>query len=147
MVGRSRPGLVAAQEVGPMVANPTSEPTVEQRVRTEIERTIQRSIKGLEYISSGDPAVGQTAKDTIYSRGTLKLYHYRPLSDEVYRVPLLLVMSLVSKPYILDLTPGQSLIEFLLQRGFDVYMIDWGVPRPEDTRLRLEDYVLDFIPD
>ena len=62
-------------------------------------------------------------------------------------MPVLLVMSLVSKPYILDLTPGQSLIEFLLQQGFDVYMIDWGVPRPEDKRLRLEDYVLDFIPD
>ena len=45
-----------------MVANPTSEPSVEQRVRTEIERTIQRSIKGLEYISTGDPAVGLTAQ-------------------------------------------------------------------------------------
>jgi polyhydroxyalkanoate synthase len=130
-----------------MAANaPTSDPTIEQRVRAEIERTIQRGIKGLEYISTGDPAVGVTPKDVIYSRGTLKLYHYRPMSDEIYRVPLLLVMSLVSKPYILDLTPGQSLVEFLVKSGFDVYMIDWGVPRPEDKRLRFEDYVLDFIP-
>jgi polyhydroxyalkanoate synthase len=53
----------------------------------------------------------------------------------------------VSKPYILDLTPGQSLVEFLLKKGFDVFMIDWGIPRPEDKRLKLEDYVLDFIPD
>ena len=126
---------------------PASELSVEQRVRAEIERTIQRSIKGLEYISTGDPAVGLTPKDVIHQRGTLKLYHYHPQADEVYRVPILLVMSLVSKPYILDLTPGQSLVEFLLKRGFDVYMIDWGVPRPEDSRLRLEDYVLDFIPD
>jgi polyhydroxyalkanoate synthase len=124
-----------------------AEPTIEGRVRIEIERTIQRSIKGLEYISTGDPAAGLTPKDAIHSRGTLKLYHYRPQADEVYRIPVLLVMSLVSKPYILDLTPGQSFVEFLLKRGFDVYMIDWGVPRPEDTRLRLEDYVLDFIPD
>ncbi len=126
---------------------PAPELTVEQRVRQEIERTIQRSIKGLEYISTGDPAVGLTPKDTLFQKGTLKLYHYRPQSDEVYRVPVMLVMSLVSKPYILDLTPGQSLVEFLVKRGFDVYMIDWGVPRPEDARLRLEDYVLDFIPD
>jgi polyhydroxyalkanoate synthase len=69
------------------------------------------------------------------------------MADEVYRVPVLLVMSLVSKPYILDLAPGQSFIEFLLKQGYDVYMIDWGVPRPEDRRLRLEDYTLDFIPD
>ncbi|GIW13230.1 MAG: poly-beta-hydroxybutyrate polymerase [Tepidiforma sp.] len=126
---------------------PAGDASIEVRVRTEIERAIQRSIKGLEYISTGDPAVGLTPKDVIHSRGTLKLYHYRPQADEVYRVPVLLVMSLVSKPYILDLAPGQSLVEFLVKRGFDVYMIDWGVPRPEDARLRLEDYVLDFIPD
>ena len=131
-----------------MAATPTTtEPSVEERVRGVIERAIQRNVKGLEYISTGDPAVGLTPKDIIHSRGTLRLYHYRPMSDEVYRVPVLLVMSLVSKPYILDLTPGQSLVEFLLKRGFDVYMIDWGVPRPEDRRLRFEDYVLDFMPE
>ncbi|MFN0095834.1 MAG: PHA/PHB synthase family protein [Dehalococcoidia bacterium] len=123
------------------------DPEVATRVRTEVDRAIQRSVKGLEYLTTGDPAVGQTPKDIIYSRGTLKLYRYRPLADEVYRVPVLLVMSLVSKPYILDLTPGQSLVEFLLRQGFDVFMIDWGVPRPEDRRLTIEDYVLDFIPD
>lgn len=123
------------------------EETVADRVRREVERTIQRSIKGLEYISTGDPAVGMTPRDMLYQRGTMKLYHYRPQADEVYRVPILLVMSLVSKPYILDLVPGQSLVEFLLKRGFDVYMIDWGIPRQEDRRLKLEDYVLDFIPE
>ena len=56
-------------------------------------------------------------------------------------------MSLVSKSYILDLAPGQSLVEFLVSKGFDVYMIDWGTPRDVDKNLRLEDYVLDFIPE
>jgi polyhydroxyalkanoate synthase len=117
------------------------------RVREEVQRTLQRSIKGLNYLLSDGPALGQTPKDTIYKRGTLSLYHYRPLADEVYRVPVLFVMSLVSKSYILDLAPGQSFIEFLLKQGYDVYLIDWGVPRPEDSHLKLEDYVLDFIPD
>lgn len=124
-----------------------SQMPIEARVRAEVERAILRNVKGIEYLSSGDPAMGLTPKDVIYSRGTLKLYHYRALAEEVYRVPVLLVMSLLSRPYILDLTPGQSFIEFLLKRGYDVYMIDWGVPRLEDRRLRLEDYVLDFIPD
>jgi polyhydroxyalkanoate synthase subunit PhaC len=131
-----------------MSAEPSRNPDeIESRVRQEIQRTIQRAIKGLEYITTGDPGVGLTPKDSIHSRGTLKLYHYRPMSDEVYRVPVLLIMSLISKPYILDLTPGQSLVEFLLKQGFDVYMVDWGIPRPEDAKLRFEDYVLDFIPD
>ncbi len=118
-----------------------------RRVREEVRKTLLRGVKGLRYISTGDPGVGLTPKDVIHQRGTLKLYHYRSRNDEVYRVPVLLVMSLISKPYILDLAPGQSLVEFLLDKGFDVYMIDWGVPRPEDSRLRLEDYVLDFIPE
>jgi len=128
-------------------STPAGDVSIEARVRSEVERALLRNVKGLEYLSTGDPAMGLTPKDAIYSRGTLKLYHYRPLADEVYRVPVLLVMSLVSKAYILDLTPGQSFVEFLLTQGYDVYMIDWGVPRPEDRRLRLEDYTLDFIPD
>lgn len=118
-----------------------------QIVRKEVERTIQRSSRGLEVLLGRDePEVGKTPKDVIYRRGTLQLYHYHPMADEVYRIPVLLVMSLISKPYILDLTPGVSFVEFLLRNGFDVYMIDWGVPRPEDAKLKLEDYTLDFIP-
>lgn len=117
------------------------------RVREEVQRTIQRNIKGLNHIWSDEPPLGVTPKDTIYQRGTQALYHYRPLAKEVYRVPVLFVMSLVSKPYILDLAAGQSFIEFLLKQGCDVYLIDWGVPRREDSHLRLDDYVLDFAPD
>src|SRR5271165_7351927 len=128
-------------------AQQSSAPSIGEIVSREIERAIQRNIKGLEYFRLGDPPVAQTPRDVVYKRGTLELYHYRPLAEEIYRVPLLLVMSLVSKAYIFDLGPGQSLIEFLLKRGYDVYMIDWGVPRREDSRLKLEDYCLDFIPD
>ena len=116
-------------------------------VRREVERSLERGLKGLEYVRSSDPEVGVTPKDVVYERGTLRLFHYHATADEVYRVPVVLIMSLVSKPYILDLAKGQSLVEFLVDRGFDVYMIDWGTPRSEDRHLRLEDYVLDMIPD
>jgi polyhydroxyalkanoate synthase len=116
-------------------------------VRTEVERTIQRSVRGIDVLMNRDePDVGVTPKDVIYARGTMKLYHYHALSAEVYRIPVVLVMSLISKPYILDLTPGVSFVEYLLRNGFDVFMIDWGVPRPEDSKLKLEDYTQDFIP-
>lgn len=45
--------------------------------------------------------LGVTPKETIYAQGTLKLHHYRPLADDVYRVPVLIVTSLVNRPYIL----------------------------------------------
>ena len=77
----------------------------------------------------------------------MNLYHYRPIADEIYRVPILIVMATTNRGYILDMVPGQSFIEFLLKRGYDVYMLDWTPPKPEEKRLRMEDYVLDFIPD
>ncbi len=116
-------------------------------VPREIQRTMQRQVKGLEYLVSSETEAGQTPRREIYSRGTLRLYQYLPQTDEVYRVPVILIMSLVSKSYIFDLAPGQSLVEYLVRQGFDVYLIDWGTPRAADKRLRLEDYVQDFIPD
>lgn len=122
-------------------------PNISEIVQKEVERTITRATRSIDVIfNREEPEVGLTPKDVLYSRGTLRLYHYHAMSDEVYRIPVVFVMSLISKPYILDLTPGVSFVEFLLKSGFDVFMIDWGVPRPEDSKLRLEDYTTDFIP-
>ena len=118
-----------------------------ESAQTVIDRNRQRIQRGVDILlAREEPPVGVTPKDVIYSRGTLRLYHYRPMTSEVYRVPVIFIMSLVSKPWILDLTPGQSFIQYMLQQGFDVFMIDWGVPRPEDKRLRFEDYIEDLMP-
>ncbi len=97
--------------------------------------------------TSAAPALGATPKDLLHKRGTLNLYHYRPLAEELYRVPVVMVMATTNRGYIFDLAPGQSLVEFLLKQGYDVYLIDWSPPRADEKRLRLEDYTLEFIPD
>ncbi len=117
------------------------------RIAAEVERTIQRSIKGLEYFASPAPVVGHTPKDVIYEQGTLNLYHYHPQAAEVYRVPILIVMATSNRGYILDLAPGQSFVEYLLRRGYDVYLIDWSAPVASDRGLRFADYTLRFIPE
>src|SRR3974390_3044877 len=88
-----------------------------ERIQTEVQRAIQRSIKGAEYFSASGPALGSTPKDLLRSRGTMNLHHYRPLADELYRVPVLIVMATTNRGYILDMVPGHSFIEFLLQLG------------------------------
>ena len=131
-----------------MISGPTLDiAAIPERIQTELQRAIQRSIKGVEYFASSGPALGSTPKDLLLSRGTMNLYHYRPLADEIYRVPILIVMATTNRGYILDMVPGQSLIEFLLKRGYDVYMLDWTAPRPEEKSLDMEDYVLKFIPE
>jgi len=116
------------------------------QMRELIDKTIQRGVKGVQFVRSGKADVGQSPKDLIYDRGTLKLYHYRPMSDEVYRIPVILVMATTNRGYIFDLLPGQSMVEYLLKRGFDVYMIDWDPPMPSERGLSLADYTQDFIP-
>ena len=120
--------------------------SIPERIQQEVQRAIMRSIKGVEYFTTSGPSLGVTPKDILSARGTMNLYHYRPLADEVYRVPILIVMATTNRGYILDMVPGQSFIEFLLRQGYDVYMLDWTAPRPEEKTLRMEDYVLDFIP-
>ncbi len=90
--------------------------------------------------------LGVTPRETVLSIGTLKLHHYKPLVDSVYRVPVLIVTSLVNQPYILDLVPGQSMVEFLLRQGYDLYLVEWGRPRREHAALTLEDHVQDRLP-
>jgi polyhydroxyalkanoate synthase len=124
-----------------------ADPALAERLRLEVERAVQRSLKGLELLGAPPPSVGRTAKTVLHRRGTLSLYHYHATVDEVYRVPILFVMAPTNKAYILDLAPGQSLMEFLLGRGYDVYMMDWNAPGDDERDLKIDDYVLDFIPD
>ena len=124
----------------------TLDPLVE-RLNVEFERTLKRNIKGLTYIASAAPTVGETPRDLLYKNGTLNLFHYRPLASEIYRVPLLVVMATTNRGYILDLSPQLSFVRFLLEAGYDVYMIDWTPPAADEKSLRLEDYTQRFIPE
>src|SRR5438876_12405775 len=103
----------------------------------------ERSVMGLT------PRVGQTPRTLIWTKNKARLYRYvRPAQVSVtYRTPLLMVYSLINKPYILDLLPGRSVIGYLVQHGIDVYLLDWGTPGPEERRLRFDDLVLEYLPD
>ena len=141
------PSAKAAAQPKGKAAAPAEDPELTERLRLEVERAVRRSLNAVELLGAPPPEVGSTPKTVLHRRGTLELVHYRAVTDEVYRVPLLFVMAVTNKAYILDLAPGQSLIEFLLQRGYDVYLIDWNEPSDDEKHLKVEDYVLDFIPD
>ena len=52
----------------------------------------------------------------------------------------------ISRPYILDMLPGHSMIEFLVQQGHEVYLLDWGEIAEEDKNLGLEEAVFKVLP-
>ena len=92
-----------------------------------------------------DVQVATTPHDVVYEEDSLKLLRYRNEHSIDFTEPVLVCFALVNRPYILDLQPDRSVIRQLLKRGFDVYLIDWGIPTAADRTLRLQDYVCGFM--
>ncbi len=117
-----------------------------QRVRRDVGRNLLRARNGVKYVTGIDrPKVGQTPKDTVWRRDRAELWHYR--SEQVTeQVPVLIVMSLISRSYVLDLYPGMSFVAALRDAGFDVYMLDWGIPDERDAGNSLTTYVDELLP-
>ncbi|MEM8600267.1 MAG: alpha/beta fold hydrolase, partial [Bacteroidota bacterium] len=92
--------------------------------------------------------VGLTPKDAVWRLGPVTLWRYRPTrpAAERHPVPLLLVYALINKPYIFDLRPERSFIAYLLDQGFDVWLLDWGTPGPEDNATTFDDYATEYLP-
>lgn len=117
-----------------------------ERVRREVERNALRARNGIRMATGVQRTdVGLSPKDVVWSRGRTELWHYRSAKTSL-KPPLLIIYSLFNKSYILDLRPGNSVIEQLVEAGFDVYMLDWGVPDERDAANQLEDYVDSYIP-
>lgn len=91
------------------------------------------------------PQVAQTPSELIYSEQPIKVYHYLSKTKLISTTPILIINSLVNRYYILDLVPGKSYVEYLVNAGFNVYMIDWGVPDYSDRFLTLADYIDHFL--
>jgi polyhydroxyalkanoate synthase len=89
--------------------------------------------------------VGTTPCDVVYERGTHRLLRYRRETPPVWAEPVLFCYALINRPYILDLQPDKSVVRQYLDRGFDVYIIDWGVPGAADRTLTVEHYVCGFL--
>jgi polyhydroxyalkanoate synthase len=89
--------------------------------------------------------VGTTPCDVVYERGTHRLLRYRRDTAATWAEPVLFCYALINRPYILDLQPDKSVVRQYLDRGFDVYIIDWGVPAHGDRFLTLEHYVCGFL--
>ncbi|MFO0909239.1 MAG: class III poly(R)-hydroxyalkanoic acid synthase subunit PhaC [Isosphaeraceae bacterium] len=88
-----------------------------------------------------DNQVCQTPHEVVYEEDQLRLLHYNRDTPPAYREPLLICYALVNRPYILDLQPEKSVVRQFLARGFDVYLIDWGIATAADQSLTLHDYV------
>ncbi|WP_420490028.1 class III poly(R)-hydroxyalkanoic acid synthase subunit PhaC [Neobacillus vireti] len=113
----------------------------------EYGKQMKRVMKATQVLTvEPKPEVGPTPKEVIWTKNKTKLYRYISEQPKKHKTPLLMVYALINKPYVLDLTKGGSLIEYLVNNGFDVYLLDWGTPGYEDRNMKLDDFIIDYIP-
>ncbi|WP_028105165.1 PHA/PHB synthase family protein [Pseudoduganella violaceinigra] len=99
-----------------------------------------------------DPAQFELGRDLAATPGRvvmrnalMELIQYTPVCAEVHAMPLVLVPPWINKYYILDLTAQQSMVKYLVEQGFDVFVISWKNPGAGMAGVTFEDHLFDGI--
>jgi polyhydroxyalkanoate synthase len=108
----------------------------------ETENAQERAQRASELLRGPlDTDIASTPYEIVYEEDRVKLKHYLPTAPQTNSTPLLIVYALINRETMLDLQPGRSVVQSLLNAGIDVYMVDWGYPTRKDKFLTIGDHI------
>lgn len=139
---------------------------VAKKGRRLLRRAAGRAVDGLAngivllVEGASRPTMGNAPKDLVFQEGKVSVQRLRPQDDDEYEmgteklavergrfaIPILLIPPLMVRTYVYDLRPEHSFARTLRNRGYDVFVLDFGVPDAADAGLKLDDYVTRFVP-
>jgi polyhydroxyalkanoate synthase subunit PhaC len=115
-------------------------------IARELERNAMRTRNGIRYLTGAEWAPrAPTPSEVIWQQDQVKLRRYLGGSRAI-APPVMAFLGLVSRAYVFDLVAGNSFVRRLLDAGFDVSVLDWGVPDESDAANTLETYVQGYLP-
>jgi polyhydroxyalkanoate synthase subunit PhaC len=145
--------LDAASPANFLHTNPELLKTTAAESGQNLIRGLKHWVEDVERMASGRSsakATGQyqvgkdvavTPGKVVYRNRLIEILQYSPQTPNVYAEPVLITPAWIMKYYILDLSPRNSLVRFLVEKGHTVFMISWKNPEATDRDLGLEDYV------
>ncbi len=109
-----------------------------------------RLTTALQSAADAWPRIGATPAELVLELGSIRVLRYAPISSsersESRGLPFLLVMPVINRSYVVDLTPSTSLVGALQAAGVETYLVDWGKPTLSERRRGLDDLVTRLLP-